>query len=133
VTLRPLGVILRNALLATVLPNLVWIYLSWRHKLGVGAVYVWPWVLITTVWYACRADRLGLDPSRLGAIAYDWRSIRVAFPPFVAAVLLSLLNFALSPQAPPKSPPIVLIVSGVSWYLNDIIAYLPRWTKYLGY
>lgn len=112
-----------NALVATAVPNLVWTYLSWRYKLGVGTVYVWPWVFIVTVWYGHRAQRLGLYQwPPLGVIAYDLRAIRVMIFPFLGAVVLPLLNFALNPQAPAKSLAVVIVVSGASWYLYNFVA-----------
>jgi hypothetical protein len=62
-------------------------------------------------------------------IAYDLRAIRVASLPFLAAVVLPLLNFAMSPQAPKKSLPIILVASGVSWWLHDLIALMWRLRK----
>ena len=118
--------IARDALVAMALPNLVWAYLNWRHKLGVGPIFVWPWVLITTLLYSYRADKFKLNSGGLGVIAYDFRSIRVASQPFFAAVTFPLLNFLFSSQAPGKSMPIVLIVSGVSWWLHDVIATVSR-------
>ena len=114
--------IILNALVATAFPNLSWIYLSWRYKLGVGTVYVWPWVFIVTVWYGYRAQRLGLylwPP--LGVIAYDLRTIRVMILPFLGAVVLPLLNFALNSHAPGKSLAVVIVVSGASWYLYNLV------------
>jgi hypothetical protein len=119
----------RDAALAAAVPSLAWAYLSWRHKLGVGVIYVWPWVLLTTLLYAYRGDKLGLNSSRLGKIAYDLRAIRVASLPFLAAVVLPLLNFAISPQAPEKSLPIILVASGVSWWLHDLIVLMWRLRK----
>ena len=110
----------RDAALAAAVPSLAWAYLSWRHKLGVGVIYVWPWVLMTTLLYAYRADKLGLNSSRVGKVAYDLRAIRVASLPFLAAIVLPLLNFAIDPQAPEKSLPIILVASGVSWWLHDL-------------
>ena len=123
VRIRP---IVGNALVATTVTNVAWTYLTWRYRLGIGTIYVCPWVLITTLWYGYRAQRLGLYSGRLGAIAYDFRSIRVAALPFLGAVVLPLLNFAVSSQAPGKSPPVVIVVSGVSWYLNDLISIFSR-------
>ena len=100
----------RDAALAAAVPSLAWAYLSWRHKLGIGAIYVWPWVLMTTLLYAYRADKLGLNSSRLGKVAYDLRAIRVASLPFLAAIVLPLLNFAISPQAPEKHQPLPLVL-----------------------
>ncbi len=39
----------RDAALAAAAPSLAGTYLSWRHKLGVGVIYVWPWVLMTRI------------------------------------------------------------------------------------
>lgn len=115
--------IILNALVATAFPNLAWSYLSWRYKLGVGTVYVWPWVFIVTVWYGYRAQRLGLYPwPPLGVIAYDLRTIRVMSLPFLGAVVLPLLNFAINSQAPGKSLAVVIVVSGASWYLYNLVA-----------
>jgi hypothetical protein len=116
---RTLHIVL-NALVATAIPNLAWTYLSWRYKLGVGTVYVWPWVFIVTVWYGYRAQRYRW-PTR-GVSAYDLRWIRVGVFPFLGAVVLPLLNFAINSQAPGKSPAIVIVVSLVLWYLYDFIA-----------
>jgi len=123
VRIRP---IVANAIVATTLTNVAWSYLTWRYKLGIGTIYVCPWALITTLWYGYRAQRLGLYSGRLGVIAYDLRSIRVAALPFLAAIVLPLLNFAVSSQAPAKSPPVVILVSGVTWYLNDLISIFSR-------
>ena len=90
------------------------------------AIYVWPWVLLTTALYAYRADKFGLNAGLRGIIAYDLLSIRVAALPFLAAITLPLLNFAFNPHAPELSLPIVLLVSGVSWWLHDLIAVLLR-------
>ena len=120
---RTLHIVL-NALVASALPNLAWTYLSWRHKLGVGTIYVWPWAFIVTVWYGYRAHRLKLYPWRppLGVIAHDLRTIRVAIFPFLGAIVLPLLNFAIDSKAPGKSPAVVIVVSGVSWYLYNFVA-----------
>ena len=118
--------LVRDAAIATLLPNFVWIYLTWRHKLGIGTIYVWPWVLLTTVLYAYRADKFGLNAGLRGIVAYDLLSIRVAALPLLAAITLPLLNFAFNPHAPELSLPIVLLVSGVSWWLHDLIAVILR-------
>lgn len=118
--------LIRDAIVATLLPNTVWTYLTWRHKLGVGTTYVWPWVLLDTLLYAHRADKFGLNSGLRGIIAYDLLSIRVAFVPFFAAITLPMLNFAFSPHAPVLSLPVVLVLSGASWWLHDIIATLSR-------
>jgi len=123
---RTLHIVL-NALAATALPNLAWIYLSWRYRLGVGTIYVWPWVFIVTLWYGYRAQKLGLYPwPPLGAIAYDLRSLRVGVLPFVGAAVLPLLNFALSSHAPGRSPAVVIVVSGASRYLYDFVVIFAR-------
>jgi uncharacterized membrane protein YjjB (DUF3815 family) len=54
--------------------------------------------------------------------AYNLRTIRVGALPFLGAVVLPLLNFAISSQAPGKSPAVVLLVSGASWYLYNWVA-----------
>jgi hypothetical protein len=118
--------IVLNALVATAFPTLAWTYLSWRYKLGVGTIYVWPWVFLVTVWYGYRAQRLGLYSSPLGVIDYDLRTIRAVVLPFLGAVVLPLLNFALSSQAPQKSPAVVLVVSAASWYLYGWVALFAR-------
>jgi len=115
---RALHIVL-NALVATAFPSLAWTYLSWRYKLGVGTIYVWPWVFIVTVWYGYRAQRYPW-PTR-GVYAYDLRWMRVGVFPFLGAVVLPLLNFAINSQAPGKSPAVVIVVSLVSWYLYDFI------------
>lgn len=117
--------IVLNSLVASGLPSLAWTYLSWRHKLGVGTIYVWPWVFIVTVWYGYRAQKLGLYKP-LGIVAYDFRSIRVVCLPFLGAVFLPLLNFAINPQAPGKSLAVVIVVSGASWYLYNLVAIFAR-------
>lgn len=117
------------AVIASAIANLVWSYLSWHYKLGVGTIYVWPWVLITTLLYGYRAMKLGLYSSRLGIIARDLRQIRVGSLPFLAAMVLPLLNFAFNQQAPAKIAPIVLVASGVSWSLYDLIALLSGWRQ----
>ena len=119
--------ILLNAAPATTITSLAWTYLNWRYRLGVGTVYVCPWVVILTLWYGYRAQRLGLYAGGLGAITYDLRTIRVASLPFLGAVGLPFLNFAINSQAPDKSPPIVIVVSGVSWYLYGFMAVFSRW------
>lgn len=123
---RALHIVL-NALVASALPNLAWTYLNWRYKLGIGTIYVWPWVFIVTVWYGFRAQRLRLYQwPPLGVIAYDLRTIRVMAFPFLGAIALPLLNFAISSQAPGKSPAVVIVVSGVSWYVHNFIAIFAR-------
>lgn len=120
---RKLLHIILNALVATAFPTLAWTYLNWRYNLGVGTIYVWPWVFIVTVWYGYRAQKLSLYPwPPLGLIAYDLRAIRVMVFPFLGAVVLPLLNFAVNSQAPGKSPAVVIVVSGVSWYLYNLVA-----------
>ena len=114
--------IILNTLLATTVPNLVWTYLNGRYKLGVGTIYVCPWVLLVTLWYGYRAQRLGLNSSYLGKVAYDLRFIRVVILPFLGAVVLPLLNFAMNPQAPQKSLAVVIVVSGASWYSYNLVA-----------
>ena len=42
--------------------------------------------------------------------------------PFLGAAVLPLLNFAINPRAPGKSPAVVIVVSGVSWYLYNLVA-----------
>ena len=118
--------IVLNALVATTFTNVAWSYLTWRYKLGIGTIYVCPWVLITTLWYGYRAQRLGVYSRRLSVIANDLRSIRVAALPFLGAIVLPFLNFAVSSQAPAKSPPVVIVLSGVTWYLNDLISIFSR-------
>jgi len=95
----------RDAVVAMALPNLIWAYLNWRHKLGVGPIYVWN---------AYRADKFRLNSGGLGIIAYDLRWIRVVMLPFLAAIIFPLLNFVFSSQAPKMSMRIVLMVSSVS-------------------
>ena len=124
--LRTVPQLIRDAVIATAIPNLVWTYLSWRYRLRVGTIYVWPWVLIDTLLYAYRADKLGLNSSFHGIAAYDRRSIRVGAVPFLAAIGLPLFNFAFSRQAPVKSLPIVLLASGASWSVHDLMATLSR-------
>ena len=68
--------LVRDGALAAAVPSLAWAYLSWRHKLGIGVIYVWPWVLMTTLLCAYRADKLGLNSSPLGKVAYDLRDPR---------------------------------------------------------
>jgi len=87
---------------------------------------VWPWVLLTTLLYAHRADKFRLNAGLRGIIAYDLLTIRVASLPFLAAITLPLLNFAFNPKAPGLSLPIVLLVSGASWWLHDLIDVLLR-------
>jgi len=44
-------------------------------------------------------------------------------------MVLPLLNFAFNQQAPAKIAPIVLVASGVSWSLYDLIALLSGWRQ----
>jgi hypothetical protein len=118
--------LIRDAVLASAVPNAAWAYLSWRYKLGVGPIYVWPWVLMVTLLYAYRADKFGLNSGGLGIVANDFRSIHVASLPFLAAISFPFLNFALNPKAPDKSLPIVLVVSGASWWVHDLYVTISR-------
>jgi len=118
--------LVRDATVATWLPNMVWAYLTWRHNLGAGTIYGWPWTLLTTVLYAFRADKFALNIRVRGVIAYDLLTIRVAALPFLAAITLPLLNFAFNPKAPGMSLASVLVVSSVSWWLHDLLAVLLR-------
>jgi hypothetical protein len=80
-------------------------------------------VFIVTVWYGYRAQKLGLYPwPPLGVIAYDLRTIRVMALPFLGALALPLLNFVINTQAPGKSPAVVIVLSGASWYLYNLVA-----------
>jgi cellulose synthase/poly-beta-1,6-N-acetylglucosamine synthase-like glycosyltransferase len=127
-TQRTAAQLVREAAVATVIPNLVWSFLSWRFRLAVGAIYVWPWAFVTTLWYVYRAYKLDLDP-RLGDLTYYVRSIRVASLPFLAALLLPWLNIAFDRHAPDKSPPIALLASIFSWSLSDLFRMLARWRR----
>ena len=115
----------------TAIPNLVWGYVSWRHKLGLGALYIWPWVLISTLVYGVRAYRLNLYTWGLGKVGYDLRSIRVAIVPFLAAFFLPFLNFLFNPRVPITCTAISLVVSGICWVLFDISTILigPGWQR----
>jgi hypothetical protein len=90
--------IVLNTLVATAFTNVAWSYLNWRYKLGVGTIYVCPWVLIVTLWCGYRAQRLRLNAAYHGRVADDLLFIRVAVFPFLGAVVLPLLNFAISPK-----------------------------------
>lgn len=114
--------IVLNTLVATAFTNVAWSYLNWRYKLGVGTIYVCPWVLFVTLWYGYRAQRLGLNAAYHGRVADDLLFIRVAVFPFLGAVVLPLLNFAISPQAPQKSLAVIIVASGASWYLYNLVA-----------
>jgi len=101
----------RDALLATLIPNLTWAYISWRYKLGVSPIYIWPWALLVTIWYGRRCAKLGVHSSRLGIVKHSFRDIRAVLPPFGASIFFSLLNFLLDPHIPPRSPAVVILIS----------------------
>ena len=72
------------------------------------------------VWLS--SAKAGLNAAYRGRVADDLLFIRVAVFPFLGAVVLPLLNFAIDPQAPQKSLAVVIVGSGTSWYLYNLVA-----------
>lgn len=119
--------VILNTLIAAAVPNVVWTYLNWRYTLGVSTIYIFPWVLIVTLWYGYRAQRLGLNSSYLGVVSYDACYIRAVVFPFLGAVVFPFLNFAISSRAPQKSHAVVIVVSAASWYLYNLVAIFAKY------
>ncbi len=115
--------ILRNALLATLLPNLGWAYFSWKYSLGVSPLYVWPCTLLAALWYGYRAHKYRLHSLAMDLIVYEVQSIRVGWAPLLGLIFLGLLNPAMNSQASPKSPAVVLLVGMICWLVYSAIVF----------
>jgi hypothetical protein len=115
--------IFRNALLATLIPNLAWAYFSWQHPPGMSPLYVWPCTLITAIWYGYRAHKYHLHSSCMDLIVYEFQSIRVGWAPFLGLIFLGLLGFAIDPHANSQGPGVVLLIGMLCWLAYSAIAF----------
>lgn len=115
--------IFRNAVLATLIPNLGWAYYSWKHSQEVNPLYVWLCTLIAALWYGYRAYKYRLHSLVMDIVLYEFQSIRVSWAPFLCLIFLGLLNIAMNPHASPRSPAVILLVGMVCWVAYTAIAF----------
>lgn len=116
--------IFRNALMATLIPNLAWAYCAWNYSVWVSPLYVWPCTLIAALWYGYRAQKFHLYTPGVNVIAYEVQSLRVGWMPFLCLLFFGLLNVFLDPHASTKSPGIMILVGMSCWLAYSAVSFL---------